>query len=705
MPHVRRLLLALAFACQTLAQDGEAPLSRLLRLRDDAGPEVVRKVAAAKSREAAEGLVKAYDLVGSLLMKGEILQALGGFGGVPDAEQPALQKVAGVAGSAEEPELRELAIGALGQSPNLGKHFLKLLVDGDTSDAVREPALREHVRSAAAGDAEWYRFLWNLKGEQRKDKDGKIVGPELGPIRLLAFQGLARWLGEAELVEALRREQDPKIRRAALETMRSRQLPKTAEMAEWVLGRVDFPGADRAAAARILIDEQGTKAVPVFLKLVEKRDVTPDDLRAAMAELIAGLRDEATDKKLAKLVGKGKPHERVFALLAAGRAADGKAVRKELADPALEVRAAAAKVIAASGDRTALPELRQLLQKGKNPADVRLAIETIGALEQGSDTWLGELAAYCKHGDADVRNAAVEQIGAGRNQRQVPVLLEALGHAAWSTRWAAIEGLLAMRDGRAVGPLIERLAVDPGRLGKRIGEVLFQLTAQPFGEDAGRWRAWWKEAAPKFQVATAQEVEKAEQDRRAQRLGERTRSTAKFFGIRVESHRVIFVLDVSGSMLESMYGRYVGKRGAARIDVAREEVIRAIENLDQAALFNVYAFSSSVERWQKQSAGTNSPGSRAAAIEWVKRLGASGATNLYDALQQAFADQDVDTIYVLSDGEPTNGEVIDPARIRTDVAFWNKHRKIRIHTVAVGSSLEVLEWLAADSGGTHVKVR
>lgn len=304
-----------------------------------------------------------------------------------------------------------------------------------------------------------------------------------------------------------------------------------------------------------------------------------------------------------------------------------------------------------------------------------------------------------------MRNAAVEQIGAGRNQRQVPVLLEALGHAAWSTRWAAIEGLLAMRDGRAVGPLIERLAVDPGRLGKRIGEVLFQLTAQPFGEDAGRWRAWWKEAAPKFQVATAQEVEKAEQDRRAQRLGERTRSTAKFFGIRVESHRVIFVLDVSGSMLESMYGRYVGKRGAARIDVAREEVIRAIENLDQAALFNVYAFSSSVERWQKQSAGTNSPGSRAAAIEWVKRLGASGATNLYDALQQAFADQDVDTIYVLSDGEPTNGEVIDPARIRTDVAFWNKHRKIRIHTVAVGSSLEVLEWLAADSGGTHVKVR
>ena len=168
---------------------------------------------------------------------------------------------------------------------------------------------------------------------------------------------------------------------------------------------------------------------------------------------------------------------------------------------------------------------------------------------------------------------------------------------------------------------------------------------------------------------------------------------------------MIFVLDVSGSMLESMYGRYVGKRGAARIDVAKQEVKQAIENLDEGALFNVFAFSSGVEKWQKESAGTNSPASRQAALTWVERLGAAGATNLYDSLKLAFADKDVDTIYVMSDGEPTNGEVIDPFRIREEVAFWNKHRKIKIHTVAIGSNLEVLEWLAADSGGKHVKMR
>ena len=54
---------------------------------------------------------------------------------------------------------------------------------------------------------------------------------------------------------------------------------------------------------------------------------------------------------------------------------------------------------------------------------------------------------------------------------------------------------------------------------------------------------------------------------------------------------------------------------------------------------------------------------------------------------------------------PTVGAVIDPHRIREDVAFWNKHRKIKIHTVAVGGSLEILEWLAEDSGGKHIKMR
>jgi len=63
----------------------------------------------------------------------------------------------------------------------------------------------------------------------------------------------------------------------------------------------------------------------------------------------------------------------------------------------------------------------------------------------------------------------------------------------------------------------------------------------------------------------------------------------------------------------------------------------------------------------------------------------------------------VDTIFVMSDGEPSMGEVTDPGMIREHVAAWNQNRGIVINTIAVGGQFQILEWLAQDSKGTHLK--
>ena len=125
MSKVRFLSLALLLASAAMAQDPQAPLNELLRLKDDADPALVSKISATKSREAAEGLVKAYDVVSSLLMQREILRALATFRDNEQAEQPAMQKLAGIAGTSEDADLRSLALAALGQSTTIGKHFLK----------------------------------------------------------------------------------------------------------------------------------------------------------------------------------------------------------------------------------------------------------------------------------------------------------------------------------------------------------------------------------------------------------------------------------------------------------------------------------------------------------------------------------------------------------------------------------------------------
>jgi hypothetical protein len=701
------LLCALFLSGGALCQDVGQLVAELLRAKDDAEPALIQKIVDTRDRAGCEGLIKAYEAVGSIFTKREVLRALVSFAAVPETQQPALTKLANIAGAAEDAELRDAAIVGLSQSGEAGKHFLRQLVASEANDVVRLPALREHVKQATPGDAEWYRALWNLKGEQRKDKNGNIQAPELNQVRELAFQGLLAVLTEEEFLETLRRETATKIRRMALNEMHRRDFPKTSETATWVLSRVDFTGADRAEAARILIARDGAKAATQFFELAKKRDVTQEDLRLEMARLVVDLNDDATNKKFAKLIGKGKPHERVFVMKASEKVIDTKvlaAIRKELLAAELEVRRAAAETLVARDDRESVPDLKAMLAKAKNPGDARLAIEAISKLDRSS-AWRAELAQLCANADRDVRNTALEQIGEAGDKKQLPVILTALEHEDWSTRNLAVASLAKVRDKQAVPKLIERMEKEPGRMSKACAEVLWSLTAMPFEEDVTRWKAWWAEAGAKFELATAKDVEKAEHARAEKRLRERTRATAQFFGIKVESHRVIFVIDTSGSMIESMYGRFVGKRGAARIDIAKQELMQAIKNLDASALFNVYAFNSGVEKWKKDSTGTNSEASKKEAIEWVERLGAAGATNLYDSVKQAFEDKDVDTIFIMSDGEPTNGEVIDPHRIREDVAFWNKHRKIKINTIAIGGTLEVLEWLAKDAGGLYVQMR
>ncbi|HEX5053129.1 MAG TPA: HEAT repeat domain-containing protein [Planctomycetota bacterium] len=700
----------LLFTVAARAQDGvTAWINDLLRNKDDADITLIEKIAGSRTREAAEGLVKAHDVCTTLLMRREIVRGLAQFAGVNEAEQPAMAKLASIAGTEEDEDLRLMAIKGLGQSPVIGKTFLRQLVDSEAPDSVREPALREHIKMATADDASWYRFLWNVKQEQRKDKKGNIAANELNSIRLLAVQGVLPFVSEDDLVEALKREQDPKIRRACLAWMQKQSMNRTAEMAEWLLDRVDFPGADRAEAARIFAERQGTKAVPKFLDLARKPDAqTPEDLRLELASLVSGFNDEATNKKVSKQIGKGKPHEKVFALLATEKVADPKvltAIRKCLNDDALEVRRAAGKVLGSRRDRESLPDLRTMLTKNKNPGDQRIAIEAISDIEGSASAWIKELVEFCTSPDREVRNTAIERIGIARIKKYTPTLTTALDHDDWSTRFAAAEALALMKDKDSVPKLIERLGKETGRLKTRIADVLWQLTAQAFDEDAVKWQGWWAESGATFTVATEKELDKAADARERRRLTERTRSTAKFFGIKVESHRVIFIIDTSGSMLESMYGRFIGKRPAARIDIAKQELTQAIKNMEEGALFNIFAFSSSAVRWQKEGVGANTAQSRAEALEWVDRLGASGATNLYDTVKMAFDDKDVDTIFIMSDGEPTNGEVLDPYRIREDVAFWNKHRQIKVNTIAIGGNLEVLEWLAKDSGGTYVQMR
>ena len=155
-------------------------------------------------------------------------------------------------------------------------------------------------------------------------------------------------------------------------------------------------------------------------------------------------------------------------------------------------------------------------------------------------------------------------------------------------------------------------------------------------------------------------------------------------------------------MSELTRGRYAGSAGEPRINLAIRELGKCLDQLSQKSFFNIVPFSSSVAAWGDGMMQWT-PEVLVDAKSFVQKLGDGGGTNLFGSLEFVFEDAEVDTIFILSDGEPSVGRLQDPRAIRDEVAKWNKNRDVKIHSIAIGGNLQVLEWLAKDSGGTYVR--
>ncbi len=157
------------------------------------------------------------------------------------------------------------------------------------------------------------------------------------------------------------------------------------------------------------------------------------------------------------------------------------------------------------------------------------------------------------------------------------------------------------------------------------------------------------------------------------------------------------LLDVSGSMAAK-----VGTGGRTRLVLAKEALIQALTRFIRDTRFNIVFFHTRVRAWGKKLMWAVRA-NQEKAVRFVKSTLPTGPTNLYGALKAAFRDKDADTIYLLSDGSPTAGEVIDPAAIAKEVLSWNRTRRIVIHTISLGTSSPLLKRLAKETGGQYVR--
>jgi uncharacterized protein YegL len=207
-----------------------------------------------------------------------------------------------------------------------------------------------------------------------------------------------------------------------------------------------------------------------------------------------------------------------------------------------------------------------------------------------------------------------------------------------------------------------------------------------------------------------------------------------YYGIETgTSKKVIYVLDISGSMegkaetdlkgnvittVGSKVGNKVGSKVGGpvgkiiskqtnnqltKLGKAKKELMPAIRGLAEDASFTLVVFENNVKALNKQLVQANST-NKNVSIAYLEKLESGGGTNMGDALEEAFGYTGVETIFVLSDGEPNEGKYPSTQGILDAVAKWNGSKKVIIHTIGLGEDCdkEFMKKLAAENGGQFI---
>jgi HEAT repeat protein len=315
-----------------------------------------------------------------------------------------------------------------------------------------------------------------------------------------------------------------------------------------------------------------------------------------------------------------------------------------------------------------------------------------------------------------------------RQADALPLMTTDLGASEWQVRVAAAHALGRLGLMAAVPDLITRMECDGGRVREESRDALKRITRDDLGANPEHWREWWKrrkaKAAPP-PTPEPDEPEKPAGPEEAHPTGTIDPEDPTYYGIRIVSERVGYVLDISQSMstvfrpTESLQKKL--RRAAAarpRLEFARDELIDSVKGLDPRSSFNIWTFHDVIQTW-KPAPVFASASNRARAVHFLRNVSVGAATNYYDALRAVLGLPEMglptpgfrptpDTVFFLTDGEPTVGDITDAEELLAWFVEENRYARIRCHVIAFGDknlNFELLAGMARESGGTLLHLR
>ena len=513
----------------------------------------------------------------------------------------------------------------------------------------------------------------------------KGYGGRAPPLRSGLLKGLATTPNDLQpyarlLLGIARREQNPEVRQ---------YLPQ-------VLLRLDTP-----AAAKLMLSAVTAPKQPDASGLHGQFKYND-----AVAEALSSSKNEKVRAWLTRGAFKSARSDamqlRIVALVAGS-------LELEEARPALEktlkhrdpfTAAAAAAALGKIGVTPSVDKLIAVLEKGKVRKDPRFRATALDVLATSDDERaLAFLLEVAGSEDRALKAIVMGSLISTDSPEALQAVLAALEDTNVSVRAVALLSLAKKRSKAMIGPLIDCLGAEKNeRLRIHALKLLVNLTAVNMELNMADWRKWWKEAEAGFELSEESEAAFGTTLVRRQ-TAEDVQIIPKFFGMEVaRTNRAIFIADVSGSMTREV----VLKNGdrVRKIDALKKELAQVIEKLSEATHVNIIAFSSTFTPWRKHLVPLRGSGRRQA-LQYVRALRARRSTNVYDTLEFALQDREVDTIFILSDGYPSAGRYVDTDSILREIKVLNRSRGVSINGIAFGEQSHLLERLAAENNGEY----
>lgn len=344
--------------------------------------------------------------------------------------------------------------------------------------------------------------------------------------------------------------------------------------------------------------------------------------------------------------------------------------------------------------RPLVAKVRERLQRPtRQDLDLAIAMHEVLARDP---TWKVQALALAKASDASLRTVGLDLLRELQAREGLEVAHRSVDHKEWEVRAAAYRFLAEVRELSSIPVLLTRVEKETGRLEADLDEALFRLTSRRGLTKVG-WENWWRSNRDKHQLPPLELVVRPNTDR--VQAG-RSAATVAYFDIPLVSKRVAFLVDVSGSMA----ARIGTDRKHTRLDEARRELAHVFAAIPEDSLCNLIVYETTVKPvWETLRPAR--PMQKDELRKAIEPLKPGGGTNIHDALEQAFRDQDVDTIYLLTDGEPSAGAITNVDDLAAEVQRWNRVRQVVIHTIGIGVDGPLLKRLATESGGQYRYVR